>query len=269
MGNRGTLFDTAIGDRPFNLPLTNNYDAAVAPVATNDFSQNYRRGSTWLIKATSTIYVCTDDTVGAAVWELTSSGSVTPGQLVAPAASSPTGAGSAALVKGGAGGATSGNGGASTVSGGDATAGNGNGGDLNLDGGAKNGTGINGAVRLGAASEAVFLNQGAPNAQTVSATLTAAALLAGIITVAQGASGASALQLPLATAMDTALPTSVAGDAIDFSVVNTSVTSGEVASVTTNTGWTLVGEMTLAITTSARFRARKTGAGAWSLYRLS
>jgi hypothetical protein len=47
------------------------------------------------------------------------------------------------------------------------------------------------------------------------------------------------------------------------------VTSGETSSVTTNTGWTLVGGMAQAITTSARFRARKTGTGAWTLYRLS
>ena len=111
--------------------------------------------------------------------------------------------------------------------------------------------------------------QGTPNAQTVSATLTAANIQTGLITVSQGASGASALQLPLATAMDTAFPNAVANSAFDFSVSNISVTSGETASITTNTGWTLVGEMTLAITTAGRFRARKTGTGAWTLYRLS
>ena len=242
MGNRGTLFDSSIGDRPFNLPLTNNYDATVAPVATNDFSQNYRKGSTWIIKSTSTIYVCTDDTVGAAVWELTSTGSTTPGQLTAPA-------GSPAVVTGGAASGT-----------------NQPGNDVNLAPGAPNGSGAAGVVRLGGIE---VIKQGAPNAQTVSATLTAAAILTGLITVSQGASGASALQLPLATAMDTALPSSIANDAFDFSVANISVTSGETASITTNTGWTLVGEMTLAITTSARFRARKTGTGAWTLYRLS
>lgn len=117
--------------------------------------------------------------------------------------------------------------------------------------------------------------QGTPTAATVSATLTAAKLLAGIITVAQGAGAASAQQLPLATAMDTALPEAEVNDCFDFSVINTSVTAAEAASITTNTGWTLVGDMDIqansaATTKSAgRFRARRTAAGAWTLYRIS
>jgi hypothetical protein len=118
------------------------------------------------------------------------------------------------------------------------------------------------------------LVQGAPNAQTVSATLTAANMQTGIITVANGAAGSSALTLPLATAMDTAFPNSVAGSSFDFSVINTSGVAAETAVMTTNTGWTLVGGMTVLSTntpgadSSVRFRARKTGAGAWTLYRL-
>lgn len=113
------------------------------------------------------------------------------------------------------------------------------------------------------------LTQGAPNAQTVSATLTAANLQAGIITVSQGASGASTLTLPLGTAMDTAFPNAVVNSAFDFSIANISVTSGETATVAAATGFTIVGEATMAITTSGRFRARKTGTGTWVLYRLA
>lgn len=181
-------------------------------------------------------------------------------------------AGGAAKVTGGVGGAT-GAGGAAAVTGGAATAGsNSNGGDVNLAGGAKDGTGVAGVVRVGGIE---LVTQGAPTAATVSATLTAAQVLAGIITVLQGSGASSAQQLPLATAMDTALPTSAAGDAFDFSVINISTTAAEAASLTTNTGWTLVGDMDIAansaITTKSagRFRARKTGAGAWTLYRLS
>lgn len=120
-----------------------------------------------------------------------------------------------------------------------------------------------------------FVNQGTPAAATVSATLTAANLLTKIVTVNQGGAAASAQQLPLATAMDTALPTAVAGDSFDFSVINISTVAAESASLTTNTGWTLVGDMDIlansaATTKSAgRFRATKTGTGAWTLYRLS
>ena len=177
-----------------------------------------------------------------------------------------TGVGGAATVIGGAGGSTSGAGGAVAVTGGAGTAGNANGGDVTIAGGAANGSGVNGVT--GDYSRGAS-GLGAPAAATTSATLTAANVLSGIITVLQGGGANSAQQLPLATAMDTALPTSVAGDAFDFSVINISTTSGETSSVTTNTGWTLVGGMTQAITTSARFRARKTGTGAWTLYRLS
>lgn len=117
--------------------------------------------------------------------------------------------------------------------------------------------------------------QGAPTAKTVSATLTAAELQARIITVNQAAAGASAQQLPLATAMDTAFPDSTAGFAFDFSVINTSTVDAEDASLTTNTGWTLVGNMDIpaysaagSLNSSALFRARKTATGAWTLYRI-
>ena len=118
-------------------------------------------------------------------------------------------------------------------------------------------------------------NQGAPTAKTVSATLTAAEVLTGIITVNQGAAGVSAQQLPLATAMDTIFPEAKASDSFDFSVINISTTGAEDASITTNTGWTLVGSMDVlaydaaGTASSGRFRARKTADGAWTLYRIS
>lgn len=263
---RTVLWSSSAGDIPANLAFTNNFAATTNPGVGNDITQGYTAGSEWINTATNEAFKCTSSATGAAVWELMTTGSGTPGQVTAPAASTPTGAGSNAGLTGGAGGTTSGAGGNALVTGGAGTAGNANGGDVTLAGGAANGSGANGVVRE---NGVVLRAQGAPNAQTVSALLTAANILTGIITVAQGASGASALQLPLATAMDTALPTSVAGDSFDFSVVNTSVTSGETSSVTTNTGWTLVGSMAQAITTSARFRARKTATGAWTLYRLS
>lgn len=115
--------------------------------------------------------------------------------------------------------------------------------------------------------------QGAPAAKTVSSTLAAADLLAGIITVLQGAAAASNQQLPLATALDTALPQSGVNSSFDFSVINLSSVSAEIANITTNTGWTLVGSMAIApiaagAASAVRFRALKTAAGAWTLYRM-
>lgn len=118
-------------------------------------------------------------------------------------------------------------------------------------------------------NNATPVTQGTPNAQTVSATLTAANLQAGIITVSQGAGAGSTLTLPLGTAMDTAFPSAIVNSAFDFSIANISVTSGETATVAAAAGFTIVGQATMAITTSGRFRARKTGTGTWVLYRLS
>jgi len=122
----------------------------------------------------------------------------------------------------------------------------------------------------------ILFKQGAPAAKTVSATLTAAELLAGLITVNQAAAGASALQLPLAADLDTALPKAAAGDAFDFSLINISTVDAEDATITTNTGWTLVGDIAVpalsaagSLNTVGRFRARKTAAGAWTLYRIA
>lgn len=177
------------------------------------------------------------------------------------------------LVGGASGAGATGNGGAAQLTGGAALSTNGNGGSVVLTGGAKTGSGIAGSVIQRGVS---LVTQGAPTAKTVSATLTAAEVVTGIITVNQGAAGASAQQLPLATDMDAAIPDAAAGDAFDFSVINISTVDAEDASVTTNTGWTLVGNMDVpaysaagSLNSSGRFRARKTGTGAWVLYRIS
>lgn len=172
-----------------------------------------------------------------------------------------TGVGGAASVTGGIGGATSGAGGNATVTGGAGTAGNANGGDVVISGGAANGSGTNGVVR----EEGVILRQqGTPGVLNATGTLTAAEMLSGIVTTTSAA--AVAATLDVATNLDAALPTSGAGDSFDFSIINT---GGNTLTVDTATGWTLVGTMTVITVVSGRFRARKTGAGAWVLYRLS
>lgn len=153
-----------------------------------------------------------------------------------------------------------------------ATSTNGNGGSVVLTPGAKAGSGADGVILQ---RGIVMRKQGAQAAKTISATLTAAEVLTGIITINQGAGATSAQQLPLATAMDTALPDSAAGDAFDVAVINISTTDAEDASVTTNTGWTLVGNMDFhaysaagSLNSSGLLRLRKTGAGAWTAYRI-
>jgi hypothetical protein len=122
---------------------------------------------------------------------------------------------------------------------------------------------------------AVYRAQGAQTAKTTSTTLTAAEINTGIITVNNGAAGTTTLTLPLATAMDSQFTGVAAGYSWDFSVVNISTTAAEDADVGTNTGWTLVGNMDIEADddprarSSAKFRARKTGTGAWTLYRMA
>jgi hypothetical protein len=110
-----------------------------------------------------------------------------------------------------------------------------------------------------------LIAQGAPATQDTAATLTAAQLLTGIIQSTPA--GAINLTLPTQAAMDTALPKSVAGQAFDFSIINTSAGANTITVLANS--WTTVGLLTMAQNVSGRFRARKTGTGAWTLYRIS
>jgi len=55
--------------------------------------------------------------------------------------------------------------------------------------------------------------------------------------------------------------------AFDFFIVNTD--AADAITLTTGTGWTIVGAAAVALSTSAHWRARKTGDGAWTAYRIS
>lgn len=139
-------------------------------------------------------------------------------------------------------------------------------------------------IRSGSAYQDVFHQgntttqyqaQGAQTAQTTDDTLTAAELDTRIITVNQGAAGTSTQTLPLATAMDSYF-TGVGNDfGFEFSVINISTNAAEDCTVATNTGWTLVGSMVVEsfdadrARSTGRFFARKTGTGAWTLYRIA
>lgn len=126
------------------------------------------------------------------------------------------------------------------------------------------------------------LTQAAPAAKTTSTTLTAAELLTRLITGNQGAAGAAAYQLPLAADLETALlaptafPNFGVNQGFDFTVINLSAVDAEDITITTNTGWTLVGRMDIESTggtparaSSGTFRVRRTAANAYTLYRLA
>jgi hypothetical protein len=128
-------------------------------------------------------------------------------------------------------------------------------------------------VASGSTSSLVVVPQGAPSAKTVSSTMTAAQVLAGLITVTQGAGANSAQQMPTGQALQDALPSSFGiGDAFDFSIINLGGAS-ETATLTVNTDVTIVGRavVDVAATTasgSGRFRVRKTADHVFVVYRI-
>ena len=121
-------------------------------------------------------------------------------------------------------------------------------------------------IGAGASGEPILFNQEAPTAVAAAAVMTAAQLLNGLF-VFDGAAGN--LQLPTVANLETALPSAARPNmAFDFVVANIDAGADDVT-VTVNTGWTLVGSGQVDNGTSAIFRARKTGDGAWSVYRIS
>ena len=113
-------------------------------------------------------------------------------------------------------------------------------------------------------SEVQLNTQTAPASVAAVATLTVAQLTNGIIQY----TGSTSPYLTLPTVADLELVVSSAkvNSAFDFSVMATGSGSPEVG---TAAGWTLVGGMTVATATAALFRARKTGDGTWSLYKIA
>ena len=121
-------------------------------------------------------------------------------------------------------------------------------------------------IGTGNASEAQLIAQGAPTALTGAATATVAQLVNGLFTF-NGTAGN--LTLPTVAELEAGIPNATRVDtAFDFHIINIDATTDDVT-VAAGTGWTLVGNMAVTETTSGRFRARKTGVGTWTLYRLS
>jgi hypothetical protein len=117
----------------------------------------------------------------------------------------------------------------------------------------------------GNVSEVKLFTQGDITSGLTSAvTLTAAQLASGIISATPGS--ALSYTLPLVTDLELAVPNAQNNASFDFVVINLS--GANIGTVATNTGWTLVGAMGVAVSSSGRFRARKVGTAAWTLYRV-
>jgi len=110
----------------------------------------------------------------------------------------------------------------------------------------------------------------APVSVTATATLTAAQVLNGLILANSGVTAQQTYTLPTVADLEAALTNSdKVGTSFVFRVVNLGTSSGT-AVIAAGTGWTVSGSltMTIPVTTGAAMIARKSAAGAWTLYRV-
>jgi hypothetical protein len=119
----------------------------------------------------------------------------------------------------------------------------------------------------GNVGEAILFVQGAPTAVAAAATATAAQLANGLF-VFDGAAGN--LTLPTVALLEADISSAQkVNAAFDFFVINADASGSDAVTLAVGTGWTIVGAAAVAAATSAHFRARKTGVGAWTCYRIS
>ena len=118
----------------------------------------------------------------------------------------------------------------------------------------------------GNVGEAQLFVQGAPTALTVDVTLTAAQLANGLFTSDSAADITATLPTVALLEADISSAAKV-NAAFEFAIVV--VDAAFQVTIAAGTGWTLVGNMVSLESTSARFLARKTGDGTWTLYRIA
>ena len=113
--------------------------------------------------------------------------------------------------------------------------------------------GVGGGYQLtdGNQNEMEFIPQVAPSTASVTATLTVAQLAVGILTVNQAGAAACTLTLPTGTLMDATFTNMQINSSFDFSVVNISTVDAEDATLAVGTGWTFVGNVTIAANSAA------------------
>jgi hypothetical protein len=119
----------------------------------------------------------------------------------------------------------------------------------------------------GNVGEAQLFVQGAPTAVAAAATMTSAELANGLF-VFNGSAGN--LTLPTVALVESDISSaSKVNAAFDFIVINADASGSDAVTLAAGTGWTLVGTAAVSAGTSAQFRARKTGDGAWTAYRIA
>ena len=114
-------------------------------------------------------------------------------------------------------------------------------------------------------TEALLSVQSAPTALTADVTVTAAQLSNGLFTVDSAADITATL--PTVALLEATVSSAKVNSAFDFAVTN--VDASYQVTFAVGTGWTIVGSAIVLESTSGQFRARKTGDGTWTLYRIA
>lgn len=132
---------------------------------------------------------------------------------------------------------------------------------------------VGGGYQLGdgLVGEQVLGTQAAPGTAAGDATLTVAQVLGGILLGSPGSS-AAAYTMPTVASLEAVLTAAKIDSSFELSVINVNGSGSGAITMTGGgaTGWTVTGLATVAATagTAALFRARKTSATAWTLYRI-
>jgi len=124
-------------------------------------------------------------------------------------------------------------------------------------------------IGSGNPAETLLGRLAAPQTATSTATLTAAQVTGNWL-VANPSTSAATYTLPTGASIDNAVPNASVGSTFELNLVNTGTSSGTVT-LATATGITDGGNafVAVAITSSALFRFRKTGDGAWAVYKVA
>jgi hypothetical protein len=111
----------------------------------------------------------------------------------------------------------------------------------------------------------------APVSSAVGAITLSVAQLTSRLIVTTTSASAYTYTLPTGAVMDASplLANAKTGSSFDFTIVNTGTSSGIVTMTAAASGFSIVGLATIAVSTSATFRARRAGDNTWVLYRIA
>jgi len=125
-------------------------------------------------------------------------------------------------------------------------------------------------IGSGNLSEVLLGYENTPLSADATATLSAAQVTSGILLVGSGATTAQTYTLPSAALIEAVVSSAKVGSTFDLFVINLGTTSGTAAlAMGTGTGFSDGGNATttVAVTSSAMYRFRKTGDNAYSVYK--